>query len=224
MVVVQVRCSCGAYPPEDARFCHKCARPLFEEDHARLSEFASEAVPVKEVLRAEPPPLPVAVASSINFHNPRAVSVSIFVAAITLLLMIPLALVVPPVLPFVFCAGGFVATFLYTRRSGESITAQSGARMGFMTCLWAFVVILLMSCLAVAMLVSPETRHAIQQQKPVFGGNPQMAQAMAQTMKSLDNPSDFIVNLIYGILAMFCLSSLLSMLGGVIAAKVARRQ
>jgi len=116
-----------------------------------------------------------------------------------------------------------VATILYRRRSGEAMSAQSGARMGFMTCLWAFVVILLMSCLAVAMLVSPETRHALQQQKPAFEGNPQMAEAVAQTLKSLDNPSDFIMNLIYGILAMFCLSSLLSMLGGIIAAKLARR-
>ncbi len=145
------------------------------------------------------------------------------VAALTLLLMFPLAMVVPAVLPFVFCAGGFLATIVYTRRSGESITAQSGARMGFMTCLWAFVVILLMSCVAVAMLISPEARQIIQQQKPAFPDNPQMAEAVAQTMKSLDNPRDFILNLIYGIVGMFCLSSLLSMLGGIIAARFARR-
>lgn len=78
------------------------------------------------------------------------------VAALTLLLLFTLATIAPPVVPFVFCAGGFLATILYTRRTGESISVQSGARMGFMTCLWAFVVILLMSCLVVAMLASPE--------------------------------------------------------------------
>src|SRR5271165_1137680 len=119
LVVVQVRCSCGAYPPEDARFCHKCARPLSEEDHAHLSQLAAEAAPVPANVLVEPPPLPVVAASNINFHNPRAVTVSILVAALTLLLMVPLAMVLPPVLPFVFCAGGFLATFLYTRRSGE---------------------------------------------------------------------------------------------------------
>lgn len=50
-----------------------------------------------------------------------------------------------------------------------------------------------------------------------------MAEAMAKTLKSLDNPSDFILNLIFGIAFMFCIWSLLSMLGGIIAAKLARR-
>jgi hypothetical protein len=184
---------------------------------------ASEAAPVPVAPPIEPPPLPAAV-SNINFRNSRAVTVSIMVAALTLLLLFTLATIAPPVVPFVFCAGGFLATILYTRRTGESISVQSGARMGFMTCLWAFVVILLMSCLVVAMLASPETRQTIQQQTPTaFQGNPQMAEAMAKTLKSLDNPSDFILNLIFGIAFMFCIWSLLSMLGGIIAAKLARR-
>ncbi len=220
---MQVRCSCGAYPPEDARFCHKCARPLYEEDHVRLIELAAEAVPTPVAAPIEPPPLPAA-ASNINFHNSRAVTVSIMVAALTLLLLFTLATVAPPVVPFVFCAGGFLATIVYTRRTGESISVQSGARMGFMTCLWAFVVILLMSCLVVAMLSNPEARQTIQQQTPTaFQGNPQMADAMAKTLKSLDNPSEFIVNLAFGIVFMFCIWSLLSMLGGILAAKLARR-
>ena len=222
---MQVRCSCGAYPPEDARFCHKCGRPLFEEDDARLSELSSEAAPVAASAPVGPPPLPAAVASNINFHNSRAVTVSIMVAALTLLLLFTLATVAPPVVPFVFCAGGFLATLVYRRRTGESISVQSGARMGFMTCLWAFVVVLLMSCLVVAILASPEARQTIQQQTPTaFQGNPQMAEAMAKTLKSLDNPSDFIVNLIFGIVFMFCVWSLLSMLGGILAAKLAGRQ
>jgi hypothetical protein len=185
---------------------------------------ALEAAPVPVAPAVEPPPLPRVAPSNINFHNPRAVTVSIMVAAPTLLLLFLLATVAPQVVPFVFCAGGFLATILYTRRTGESISAQSGARMGFMTCLWAFVVILLMSCLVVGMLASPEARHVLQQQAPAsFQGNPQMADAMAKTMKSLDNPSDFIVNLIFGILFMFCIWSLLSMLGGILAAKLARR-
>jgi hypothetical protein len=223
---VQVRCSCGAYPPEDARFCHKCARPLSDEDHVLLTTLAAEAVaPVVTTSAVEPPPLPQVVASAINFRNPRAVTVSIMVAVLTLLLLFSLATVAPASVPFVFCAGGFLATIVYTRRTGESISAQSGARMGFMTCLWAFVVILLMSCLLVAMLASPEARQAIQQQSSTaFQGNPQMADAMAKTLKSLDNPSAFIMNLLFGILFMFCMWSLLSMLGGIIAAKLARRQ
>jgi hypothetical protein len=221
---VQVRCSCGAYPPEDARFCHKCARPLNEEDHAHLSQLASEAAPVPVAPPIEPPALPASATSNINFHNPRAVTVSIMVAALTLLLLFTLATIAPPVVPLVFCAGGFLATIVYKRRTGESISVQSGARMGFMTCLWAFVVILLMSCLVVAMLASPEARQTIQQQTPTaFQGNPQMAEAMAKTLKSLDHPSDFILNLIFGIVFMFCIWSLLSMLGGILAAKLARR-
>jgi hypothetical protein len=217
---VQVRCSCGAYPPEDARFCHKCARPLFEEDQVRLAELASEIAHVPAATPVEPPPLPVSVASTINFRNPRAVTVSITVAAITLLLQSTLATIVPPVVPFLFCAGGFLATVLYRRRTGESISVQSGARMGFMTCLWAFV---FMSCLAVVMLTNPEARQTIQQQTATaLQGNPQMAQAMANALKSLDNPADFIM--IFSIVFMFCIGSLLSMLGGILAAKLARRQ
>ena len=147
------------------------------------------------------------------------------VAAITLLLIFTLATIAPPTVPFLFCAGGFLATILYRRRTGEIISVQSGARMGFMTCVWAFVVILLMIGLVVATLSNPEARQTIQQQTPTaFQGNPQMAEAMAKTLKSLDNPTDFIVNLSFGILLMFCAWSLLSMLGGILAAKLAQRQ
>jgi len=134
-----VRCTCGAFPPEDARFCHKCGRPLREDEPE--PESVDSPPPAPPVAT---PPASVASGIAINFHNRRAVGVSILVAAVTLLLLLPMSVVAPSLAPVLFAGGGFLASQLYRRGSGEPFTPQNGARMGFMTSLWSFLVLLVM--------------------------------------------------------------------------------
>lgn len=205
-----MRCTCGAYPPEDARFCHKCGRPLYESE-------LIEDEPVPELVVQLPPPLPSVREAVINFGNKTAVGVSVMAAAITLFLLILLILAVPSgaLAPLLFCAGGFMAAMLYTRASGERLSAQSGARMGFMTCLWGFLVVLMFTTVLGVAISSPEMRHAMQVQM-------QSSPQAAQTLKILENPSEFITQLIVFVALMFCVWTVLSMLGGMLGARFSK--
>jgi hypothetical protein len=210
-----MRCTCGAYPPEDARFCHKCGRPLYE------SELIEEQ-PEPESVPKMPPPLPSVREAAINFGNKTAVGVSVMAAAVTLFLLILLLLAVPSgvLAPLLFCAGGFLAATLYTRASGETLSPKSGARMGFMTCLWGFLVVLLFFVVMAAAVSSPDLRHSLQlQMQQQMQNSPQVT----QTLKLLDKPGDFIIQLVIAAGLMFCVWTLLSMLGGMIGARLSSR-
>lgn len=211
------RCTCGAYPPEDARFCHKCGRPLYESELIE-EEAAEEAEP------PQPPPLPKVREAVINFGNKTAVGVSVMAAAVTLFLLILFLLAIPngAVAPLFFCAGGFLAAKLYIRASGETLTPQSGARMGFMTCLWGFLVLLLFTAIALAGLSSPEGRRVWEMQMQQMPQMKQMQNSpeMAQTLKLFENP---ILLILVGVAFTFFIWTLLSMLGGILGARMSNR-
>jgi len=209
-----VRCTCGAFPPEDAQFCHKCGRPLREDE--------PEPPPVDSPAPAPPavtPAAPVASGIAINFHNRRAVAVSIMVAAVTLLLLLPMLMFAPSLSPLLFAGGGFLASHLYRRGSGEPFTPQNGARVGFMTSLWSFLVLLVILTTLAAVIATPETRRMLIQFSQLQG-NPQAA----EIAKVLDNPRQFILASVEGMFVLFCLSTLLSMAGGMFGASVGRNR
>jgi hypothetical protein len=210
-----LRCTCGAYPPEDARFCHKCGRPLYES-------VVVEEETVKAPEPPLPPPLPKIREAVINFGNKTAVGVSVMAAAVTLLLLILLLLAIPngAAAPLLFCAGGFLAAKLYTRASGETLTPQSGARMGFMTCLWGFLVVLIFVCVFAASISSPDFRHAVQLQMQQMQSSPELAKTASKT---LDNPGELMTQLAVGVGIMFFIWTLLSMLGGILGARLSNR-
>lgn len=209
-----MRCTCGAFPPEDSLFCHKCGRPLRELSAEEPHIEAPPPAPLAETV-AIPAAAPAAV---INFHNRRAVGVSVMVAAVTLLLFVPLSLLSPAIAHAMFALGGFLAAILYSRGSAAPLSAQSGARMGFMTCLWSFLVMLILGTMLAAFVAAPEVRHQLQLQIPQLQSTPQMA----ELVKTLDNPREFILLLMASMLATFCFWTLLSMVGGILGAKFAR--
>ena len=89
-----LRCSCGAILPEDARFCHKCGSPQYQEDIERLNS-APEPAPILQM------PTPVVAfrpPSRISFTNGRAVRITMAVAAFSLLAIALIANIAPPLL------------------------------------------------------------------------------------------------------------------------------
>jgi hypothetical protein len=131
---VPSRCTCGAVLPEDARFCHKCGKPQFEEDTPVGPEQTLETVQI--------PPAELsskrsnALQAAISFKNSRAVVISLVVAAGAVVCFFPIALLAPPLFPVFLCAVGFVAVRIYKGRSTESLSTSAGARLGWMTGLW----------------------------------------------------------------------------------------
>jgi len=131
-----LRCSCGAVLPEDARFCHKCGKPQYEEDIARMN--AAEApvaasVPVVQPVSNSHPP------SRIGFSNRRAVRITLAVAGFSLLAISIIANLAPPLLFPILVAAGFTSVRVYLSRTAENLTASGGAALGAMTWLWLYL-------------------------------------------------------------------------------------
>ncbi len=129
-----MRCSCGAVLPEDARFCHKCGKPQYEEDIARLNAVEAPApVPAAQPAATAQPP------SRIGFGNRRAVRITLAVAGFSLLAISIIANLAPPLLFPILVAAGFTSVRVYLSRTAENLTASGGAALGAMTWLWLYL-------------------------------------------------------------------------------------
>lgn len=210
-----MQCTCGAPLPDDARFCHRCGRPQLEEDIVRMRE--EEPAPVAT---APPPPAP---SGRIDFGNRKAVTVSIAVAMLTLFVFIASSVLAPFaatlfILPL-FCFSGFVAARWYMKQTGESITAQAGARIGFMTALWAFLVVVVICVLMAVFISNPEWRAQV-----VSMVNAQGNPAAGQIAKLLEDPRRFIFLMMGELLVNFCLFTFPSMLGGMLGVRFSNKR
>lgn len=197
-------CTCGAQPPEDARFCHKCGRPLYELPKEQTEEPVAALPPPPP--KVEAPPLP-----GVGFRNPRAVRTGMLVAGCICLLQ---AIPVPPLLQpiwvlILLLGGGFVAVYMYHRRSGDVMSVLGGARLGWMTGLFVFVVTLVLFTLAsVAMGIEPSLRDALARSGP--------PEAADQFQAVLADP----VLMTTMLLLVFAVFTIIPSAGGALAAKV----
>src|SRR5260370_39413233 len=113
------------------------------------------------VLEQPPAPLPAAAAPAPgdaawhgvpSFHHPVAVRVGLFVASIAtfLCLAVPFGFVIW--LP----AAGFISVYLFSRRTGQSLSVRNGARMGWIAGILSFLIItVLFTIIAVALANRP---------------------------------------------------------------------
>ena len=210
---MEQRCTCGAVLPNDARFCHKCGKPQNAEDIERL-----EAEPVRRPVQGplEPPSATGDNSAAITFKNSRAVLTSLFVAAGAMLCFFPLALLAAPLFPLFLCAVGFVAVRFYNGRSAETLSTGAAARLGWMTGLWLFVVVVVVITLTAVFVSSQE---GWEQLRVNFARAPQAAQLMKMTQH------DFLIQMLITVPFAFFLLTLLPGLGGMLGAKFwARRR
>lgn len=204
--VEQQRCTCGANLPEDARFCHKCGKPQYEEDIARLAEsHASTPVqaPISPVTSAAPLP--------ISFRNSRAVLISLVVAAVAFFASMLAAVVWPPLFFLVLCTAGYTAAKLYRGQTVEPLTSAGGARLGWMTGLWLFLLMTVLCAIAAVYLSTPE---GWQQAEVVWRQFPEMS-------KGIGSQHDVLSALLMGIPFLFVFLTLFTGLGGMLGAKSA---
>ena len=209
---MQPRCTCGAVLPDDARFCHKCGKPQFEEDVARLKELESAAQPISQIEPAIEAALPT---SGISFRNSRAVLISLLVAAGALIGFLPIALVAAPLFPIFLCLVGFVAVRIYKGRSKEPLSTSAGARLGWMTGLWIFLVTAVLLAMTALVVSSPT---GWEQLRSTWAQVPQTAKLLTLSQH------DFLVQMLLMLPFSFLLLTLLPGLGGILGAKFPMRR
>ncbi len=205
-------CTCGAKLPPDARFCHKCAKPQYEYPGTEDTQAASEPPPL-----AVPPPLPTALAApEINFRNRIAVKIG-FLAALLAVLATGLITSVfqsPAGLLLGFFGAGLLAPVWYKRRTGQQLSIQSGARIGWITGVFLFVILLALSVFMFMNLNS----------LALFRDNPAMLKAFQDWQKTLSDPAKATESILMLVVTLFLLGTTLPMLGGALGARLSAKR
>jgi len=228
---VEEKCTCGAVTVEGARFCHRCGRPLRDEPQAADEEpvtgtdlapredepEAGQPLPAELVraraLSQEIPP------TEISFKNGQAVRVALLTSMfilVALMATFPFGGQIAGLL--VALGGGFYAVFLYRRRSGAGLSVVGGARMGWMTGVFTFVLITVLFTVSMALLSgNEEFLRAYEQNARNMGLSPENSQRVVDLIR---NPVVIFVAL--GM--QFLMLTLVCSLGGALGAKLIQRQ
>jgi zinc ribbon protein len=204
-------CTCGAQLPPDARFCHKCGKPQY--DYPGIVEETPEPAP------SAPPPAAPSPLADIGFHNRIAVRIG-FLAAVSAVLLFILPFPFPVLhVTIVPLAAGFLAVFLYTRRTGQMLSIRSGVRMGWITGIFCFVFIsALMTTALVAASKQGELEKYVRSQFPANDARSDMLTQL------LGDPATLAGFTLFMLIILFLILTGLPMIGGALGAKVLAKE
>jgi uncharacterized protein YqgC (DUF456 family) len=122
-------------------------------------------------------------------------------------------------LPIAFVAAGFLAVYLYNRRTGQVLSLRSGARMGWITGVFSFAIVgILVALMILAILNEPQLVKQIQSQLPPNDAN---SESIAQ---ALNDPAKLSAELSQSLVLLFVLLTALPIIGGALGAKVLEKE
>jgi hypothetical protein len=220
-------CTCGAQLPPDARFCHKCGKPQYdypglEEPEAVVppAETPSLGPSLSPTLASTLAPAPYGqLPAEIGFHNGLAVRIGFiaaFAAVAASMIPIPLAWLR---LPIAFVAAGFLAVYLYSRRTGQILSLRSGARMGWITGIFSFT---LVSVIFTVAMVAVSSQGGLEKElESQLSPNDPRWEMVRQ---ALNNPAMIIAGLVLYLMMFFVILTALPMIGGALGAKVLTKE
>jgi hypothetical protein len=195
-------CTCGVQLPPDSLFCHKCGKPQREVMAAEPQpESVAEFVPPAAAPAAAEPQPP-----ALNFHNLAAIKVAFLMAVLATLLSF---------LPYLnWLAAGFFAALMYRRRTGHLLNLESGLRLGWMTGVLMFVIIMVVFTASMALISAAGGLSGLPAE--VKSAIDPRVQEMVKMMQSVPAVAQMLVML-------FVFTTLLSMAGGALGAKFVSR-
>jgi hypothetical protein len=197
-------CSCGAELPPDAVFCHKCGKPQRYIQPVETAEPPVEAPPTPRAAET-PQPLPL------NFHNPIAVRIAFIVALVTALLSwLPLLNII------LWVGAGFIAVFLYRRRTGYLLTVRAGMQMGWITGVMSFAITTVIFTATILPTALSGGVGAMFQAQFKNASDPSVQQAL----KMFESGPGLAFLLVVTLFMLFVFICALSMAGGALGAKV----
>ena len=187
-----------------------CAKPQREEDHPPPEPVA--------VQWTAPPPLPLPAVAAVSFHNRVAVQIAMMTASVAALLCSVFFILSPLWMP----AAGFLAVYLYHRRTGQPLTPSAGARMGWITGVFLFGIAALLFTISFVAVVNSGgfTADLQQQMRKMPMGD---ANATEQALKLLQSPAVlassvlFLLAFLFAVIMSFCAA------GGALGAKILGR-
>lgn len=212
-------CTCGAKLVEDALFCHRCGRPVRE-----LTAEAREGAVAEEAPASEPPPLPAAAEPApAPFQNQTAVRVGFLAAVLVQLASILSAMAGASLLmPLLLIGGGFYAAVLYMRRTGEPLSAVEGARVGWITGIFTFVIATVFFTAGMALLsASGELMKAYEESLSRMN---LPTDSVERLRRLLAEPKTFALTVIAGLVFQFLFLTIFCSLGGVLGARLRSRR
>jgi hypothetical protein len=201
---VPERCTCGAQLPPDALFCHKCGKPqreLLEPDPDPVVE------PPPLVLAAPvapPPPVPI------GFQNGPAVRVALLAGVLSILIWGIGGTIAPLIFPVWVILSGMLTAFLYKLRTRQRLSAIGGARLGWISGIFGFVIIALM----VAINAADPAAISHMRETLVQAGRP--SAEVDEVVEALRHPSTWLM----ATPLLFLLFTILSAFGGAIGARL----
>lgn len=212
-------CTCGAELPPDARFCHRCGKP--QRDEIVPETIAQTPEVVAPIIGAALPELTAlpSVPPRVNFHNAQAVRVGLLMAAIaSLLSALPTMALGLAGLALWWVIAGFLAVYIYRRRTGQFLTVDSGLRMGWITGLLGSTITSVLFTVSVVPLIRGGGLTALYQEQfhKMYGNDPNVDQAL----KMLQNPSSLALVVVFALFCFFLIITFLCTAGGVLGAKL----
>lgn len=167
----------------------------------------------------QPPPIPITaaeLANGISFNNTVALRVGLMAAAVSMLFsnlagLLPGALRLPGFVAMV-AAGGFFAVFLYIRRTGIAVNVLGGARLGWITGSFFFVINLFLAALTY-LLADPDELKKFGQELRSQGVD------ATELQRILERPDMAAALLILGLVVFFATTSMMASVGGALGAK-----
>jgi hypothetical protein len=207
---VPERCTCGAQLPPDALFCHRCGKPQRE---------LLEPDPEPEVELA-PPPIPVVAAPAaapIGFRNAQVVRIALLAGALSILVCGVGGQIAPALSPLWMILSGMLSAFIYKLRTGQRLSAIGGARLGWISGIFGFVIVAIMlGLLAWAILHDPSAMQSVRDQ---FAKAGRTGADFDSFVEALRQPSNVMAMLALS----FLLFTVLSAFGGAIGARLLDR-
>ncbi len=169
-----------------------------------------EEVPAPVVSVSAPPVLDV------GFGNPQAVRIGLLVALLSFFIAVLSVQVAGQTVLLPICSllgAGFISVYLYGRRTGQALTLRSGARMGWMTGLFAFVILLVLLTTVVLAVSDPGIASRLVDQMKARG-----TEGSADMMDVFRNPAAILQMLLIS----FVMFTLFPTLGGALGARLLR--
>ncbi|MBM3776123.1 MAG: zinc ribbon domain-containing protein [Acidobacteria bacterium] len=198
-------CTCGARLPPDALFCHKCGKPQRE-----LLEVRAPEPP------APGPPAPGPAAPALDFRNSIAVRAGLTTGSLAILLSLLFPVAIAPLL--LLFGAGFLSTVFYRRRTGQLLTPAAGARIGWITAVLSFLVILVLFAVNLsALALSGRGMAQLREQLRAVTSDP-------QALRMIESPSWLIAIFVFGLLFSFGIVALVCTAGGALGARLLGRR